>query len=328
MKLSYANVAASLALFIALGGTAVAAATLAPDSVGSPEIRADAVRSSEIAKDAVASPEIAKDAVRSSEIRDASVRLPDIAPDARTALGTNVRVAKKDFVEVPVCVGEDLTTCPDVLKRTLSPGDWLIEARLGVSSPDGSGSFPNRCGLVTQADTTAPLEFHDPGGHRRPARRRAREGQPGRGDRPDRGARRSGGRAHGRGALQRAAVRRARCGGREDHGAEGRVHRGRVIAGSGGGCARGGHRHARPVGDDGSRGHVERRRPSRHSPRRDGSRSLRPTALRSEQSPARGGRGAGKQPSVSGRVPSAGGTRTNRPYVLDSDRIECPCRAP
>jgi hypothetical protein len=162
MKLSYANVAASLALFIALGGTAVAAATLAPDSVGSPEIRADAVRGSEIAKDAVGSPEIAKDAVRSSEIRDASVRLPDIAPDARTALGTNVRVAKKDFVEVPVCVGEDLATCPDVLERKLSPGDWLIEARLGVSSPDGSGSFPNRCGLVTQANTIPPLGFNDP----------------------------------------------------------------------------------------------------------------------------------------------------------------------
>jgi hypothetical protein len=163
MKLSYANVAASLALFIALGGTAVAAASLAPDSVGSPQIRADAVRSAEIRADAVRSPEIAKDAVRGSEIRDASVLLADIAPDARTALGTNVRVAKKDFVEVPVCVGEDLTTCPDVLKRTLSPGDWLIEARLGVSSPDGSGSFPNRCGLVTQANTTGPLEFDDPG---------------------------------------------------------------------------------------------------------------------------------------------------------------------
>ena len=158
MKLSHANVAASLALFIALGGTAVAAATLAPDSVGSPEIRADAVRS----------PEIAKDAVRSSEIRDAGVLLADIAPDARTALGTNVRVAKKDFVEVPVCVGEDLKTCPDVVKRTLSPGDWLVEPRLGVSSPDGSGSFPNRCGLVTQANTTGPLEFDDPGASQPP----------------------------------------------------------------------------------------------------------------------------------------------------------------
>ena len=162
MKLSYANVAASLALFIALGGTAVAAATLAPDSVGSPEIRADAVRSPEIRADAVRSPEIAKDAVRGSEIRDASVLLADIAPDARTALRTNVRVAKKDFVEVPVCVGEDLKTCPDVVKRTLSPGDWLVEARLGVSSPDGSGSFANRCGLVTEAVTAGPLDFDDP----------------------------------------------------------------------------------------------------------------------------------------------------------------------
>ena len=43
--LSYANVVASLALFVALGGTAAAAVTLDRDSVGSREIRDGAVRS-------------------------------------------------------------------------------------------------------------------------------------------------------------------------------------------------------------------------------------------------------------------------------------------
>jgi hypothetical protein len=95
-RLSYANVTASLALFVALGGTAAAAVTLPRDSVGSPQIRKDGVKSPEIAKDAVRSPEIAKDAVGSPEIKaeavgtskihDGGVRLADISAGARGAL--------------------------------------------------------------------------------------------------------------------------------------------------------------------------------------------------------------------------------------------------
>ena len=91
-RLSYGNVVASLALFVALGGTATAAITLPRDSVGvvqiradavrSPEIQGDAVRSPEIAPDAVRSSEIAPDAVRSSEIEGDAVRSSEIAPDA------------------------------------------------------------------------------------------------------------------------------------------------------------------------------------------------------------------------------------------------------
>ena len=47
-RLTYANVTASLALFIALGGTSYAAITLPRNSVGSKQIRAGAVRSADI----------------------------------------------------------------------------------------------------------------------------------------------------------------------------------------------------------------------------------------------------------------------------------------
>jgi hypothetical protein len=46
--LTYANVTATLALFIALGGTSYAALTLPRNSVGDRQIRAGAVRSSEV----------------------------------------------------------------------------------------------------------------------------------------------------------------------------------------------------------------------------------------------------------------------------------------
>jgi hypothetical protein len=75
-RLTYANVTATLALFIALGGTSYAAASLARNSVGSAQIRANAVASSEIRSRAVGS----------SEIRDRAIALRDIAPSARTSL--------------------------------------------------------------------------------------------------------------------------------------------------------------------------------------------------------------------------------------------------
>jgi hypothetical protein len=75
-RLSYANVTATLALFVALGGTTYAAATLPRNSVGSAQIRANAVGSSEIRRSAVTS----------SEIRDRSISLRDIATSTRNSL--------------------------------------------------------------------------------------------------------------------------------------------------------------------------------------------------------------------------------------------------
>src|SRR5947208_13916516 len=65
-KLTYANVTATIALLVALGGTSYAALKLPRNSVGSQQIRAGAVHS--------------------SEVRDRSLRLRDIAVSARSAL--------------------------------------------------------------------------------------------------------------------------------------------------------------------------------------------------------------------------------------------------
>jgi hypothetical protein len=98
-QLSFANVTAVLALFVALGGTGYAAISLPRNSVGSAQIRraavtsskihasavgraairSNAVGSSEIRTDAVGSSEIRRGGVRSSEIRDGSVTSTDIA---------------------------------------------------------------------------------------------------------------------------------------------------------------------------------------------------------------------------------------------------------
>jgi hypothetical protein len=194
---SYANVIASAALFVALGGTGVAAVTLDRDSVGAPQIRSDAVRSPEIASDAVRSPEISSGAVRSSEIRDASIRAADISTGARTALRGELTVTddeNPDHLTVPTCNGSDLSACPNRLELALAsaaeptrqanpaptqptepaPGpqvpeagrNWLIQARLHVSIGRTPLSQPpsgvaNRCGLVDTDATAGPRAVLD-----------------------------------------------------------------------------------------------------------------------------------------------------------------------
>jgi hypothetical protein len=171
---TYANVTATLALFIALGGTATAAVTLERDSVTSREIASNAVRSAEIAKDAVRSPEIRADAVRSSEIQDDTIRLEDIADGARQALegergpagpqgpagpegpsGTSeANFTQDDEATVPRCPQLDLAECPNLHSVLLSSGSWVVQAKLTALGALGGG---NRCGLVTGDTTTVDL---------------------------------------------------------------------------------------------------------------------------------------------------------------------------
>lgn len=65
-RLSYANVVASLALFIALGGTSYAVSALPRNSVGSTQLR--------------------KNAVNSSRVKDRSLGVRDLSLSARTTL--------------------------------------------------------------------------------------------------------------------------------------------------------------------------------------------------------------------------------------------------
>src|SRR4051812_39434184 len=67
-RLTYANVTATLALFIALGGTSYAALTLPKNSVGSKQIRKRAVGASELRTGAVSSRAIKNRAIRTSDL--------------------------------------------------------------------------------------------------------------------------------------------------------------------------------------------------------------------------------------------------------------------
>jgi hypothetical protein len=75
-SLSYANVTATIAVFIALGGTGYAAVTLAPNSVGAKQLK----------KSAVTGSKVAANAVTSAKVKDGSLRAADFNPTDLGAL--------------------------------------------------------------------------------------------------------------------------------------------------------------------------------------------------------------------------------------------------
>ena len=81
-RLSYANVMATLALFVALGGVGYAAAKLPRDSVGSKQIKEDAVKASEQAPDSVDSGNVIDLSLGGSDLADDSVGSAQISTGA------------------------------------------------------------------------------------------------------------------------------------------------------------------------------------------------------------------------------------------------------
>jgi hypothetical protein len=82
-RLTYANVASSLALFLAIGGaTAFATGQLPSKSVGARQLRPGAVTARDIRKNAVTSPKLKAEAVKSAKLGSAAVTAAKLAVQA------------------------------------------------------------------------------------------------------------------------------------------------------------------------------------------------------------------------------------------------------
>jgi hypothetical protein len=111
-RLGYANVVATLALVLALGGTAYAAAT-----IGSSEVIDNSLRSVDLRD--------GKYGVRSVDVRDRSLGIVDLSPAAVSALGLKTWVRNHDAaVSLPAGSSTTVTTL-----SSLPKGSYLVLAK-------------------------------------------------------------------------------------------------------------------------------------------------------------------------------------------------------
>jgi hypothetical protein len=79
-RLTYANVASTLALFLALGGaTAYATGQLPPKSIGAKQLRPGAVTADKIRKNAVTAPKLKAEAIKSGKLANLAVKEQKLA---------------------------------------------------------------------------------------------------------------------------------------------------------------------------------------------------------------------------------------------------------
>jgi hypothetical protein len=97
-KLSYANVVATLALFVALGGGAMAASQLGKNSVGTKQLKKNAVTKAKIKKNSVATAKIKNGAVARKKLKNSAVNGAKIADGSVT--GTEIDAASTPFSRI------------------------------------------------------------------------------------------------------------------------------------------------------------------------------------------------------------------------------------
>jgi hypothetical protein len=80
--LSFANSISMIALFVALGGTSIAAVSLSKNSVGSKQVKKNSLKAADIARNAVGASEIRPSSVRGGDVGDGSIGSLDIGDNA------------------------------------------------------------------------------------------------------------------------------------------------------------------------------------------------------------------------------------------------------
>jgi hypothetical protein len=115
-RLSYSNVVATIALFIALGGATYAAVHLPKNSVGSKQIKKKAVKTSDLAADAVTSPKVANGSLLGEDFAAGQLPKEASCPSGTTRLGTTalcydttLQTANDPLSAAVACADRDLT---------------------------------------------------------------------------------------------------------------------------------------------------------------------------------------------------------------------------
>lgn len=150
----YANVTATLALIVALGGTSYAATSLSPDSVGRAQIKRDAVGASEIRRDAVGSSEIRIGAVGNSELKANAVTTSKVALDSLT--GSDIQESTLSGLDAAKLGGTDAAA----IKDELQPFSFrLADGQSRTIATSGPLTMTAGCNIDDGADDSATVQI-------------------------------------------------------------------------------------------------------------------------------------------------------------------------
>ena len=146
--LTYGNVVATLALFLALGGGAV----LAANKITSKQIGKNAVKNRNLAKNAVKAKNLAKKSVTSAKLAKGAVKNVNVADGAvdfaKLAAGTNV-VASASAGPIPAASQEGSIPLNPPLTVVPTPGQPLDPRRRSQGHPDSQRVQCLRAGAGT-----------------------------------------------------------------------------------------------------------------------------------------------------------------------------------
>ena len=176
-NLTYSNVVATLALFLALGGGAYAAVKLPSNSVSTKQIKTGAVRASDLGKGAVTLSKIKANSVDSSKVIANSLTGDDVNEGALGAVPAATALARIDYesATAPVPAGATSASvtanCPQGMVvtggggRVSNPtkgglnhsfpaarGGWTVEA----FNTDTAASTVTAFAICAQAASTTP----------------------------------------------------------------------------------------------------------------------------------------------------------------------------
>ena len=187
-RLTYANVIASLALFLALGGGAVYAASNKANQVGTGKLKQNAVTAGKIKANAVTQTKIRNNAVTAAKIRPGSINLEKIAAGTAvvgTATGAPVPVNGPSAVGVTFSAplsfaptagsvymlsvearGTNLArsateTCRVAVVPLVNGTEWGTNEPLVLSAAEPTAENPS--GVVPAAGRTSPIGLAAPG---------------------------------------------------------------------------------------------------------------------------------------------------------------------
>jgi hypothetical protein len=157
--LSFANTISLIALFVALGGTSLAAVTLTKNSVGAKQIKKNAVRASEVKANAVGASELRSNSVKGGDIADSGVGGADLSDNSVGAgeLSDN-SVGGGELADNSVGTGEvtnDALTATDIagssLDAEIGPDFFARVADNGQVQPNVA-NFPPQTKGITDAN--------------------------------------------------------------------------------------------------------------------------------------------------------------------------------